>query len=61
MISLLAFMFMVGFPEKAKFLSEDDKQYIIARLAHDAGASKANKITVKKVIYALKNWMIWCQ
>ena len=52
-------------PEKARFLTKHEKEFIINRLALETGSGKgrvtnADHIGVKHVIAAFKEWKIWC-
>ena len=58
MVSIIAYFFLVGFPEDSKFLSEQDKQYIVARLKHDQGKATSNKVTFRKVVNVLMDWKV---
>jgi hypothetical protein len=51
---------MHGFPEDSKFLSDEDKAYILARLKHDAGEAISDKLTFKMVFSVFRDWQIWC-
>lgn len=55
-VSIIAYFFLIGFPEESKFLSEADKHYIVARLNHDLGKATSNKVTFKKVMKVLVDW-----
>ena len=59
-IAVIGYFFMHGFPEDANFLSEEDKEYIIARLKHDAGGATSNNLTVNMVLSVFRDWQIWC-
>ena len=58
-VSIIAYFFLIGFPEDSKFLSEDEKHYIIARLNHDIGKATSNKVTFRKVMKVLIDWKVW--
>jgi hypothetical protein len=59
-VSIIAFFFLIGFPDDSKFLSEEDKHYVVARLNHDLGAATSEKITFKRVMKVMMDWKVWC-
>lgn len=59
-VAVIGYFFMHGFPEDAIFLSKDDKEYILARLKHDAGGATSDTLTLKMVLSVFRDWQIWC-
>lgn len=55
------FFFLIpNFPEEAKWLSEDEKRYVKARLQADQGRSAAErKITLRDVGHVFKDPKVW--
>jgi hypothetical protein len=51
---------MHGFPEGSRFLSDEDKAYVLARLENDAGEAISDKLTFKTVLSVFRDWQIWC-
>ena len=55
-ISLLLFFTISDFPEEAKWLSEEEKAFVKARLYDDVGPSKRHDpLTFKVVLNVLKD------
>jgi MFS family permease len=49
-----------SFPEEAKWLAEDERAYIQARLRADSGHSGAEKkLTLKDALHVMKDYKIW--
>lgn len=59
-VAVIGYFFMHGFPENARFLSEEDKAYILARLKQDAGGATSDTLTFKMVLSVFRDWQIWC-
>lgn len=52
-------------PERAKFLTKNEKEFIINRLSLETGSGQGrvtnnDKITPRHVIAAFKEWKIYC-
>jgi len=63
-ISIIIWKLLPDSPETAGFLSKDEKEFIINRLALETGSGKgrvtnADKIKLHHVIAAFKEWKIW--
>lgn len=58
-LGLLAFTLIVDFPEKNKFLTEEQTQFIIDRINRDRGDAKPDPMTMKAVLSAASDWKIW--
>lgn len=56
--ALIAVKAMHDYPEKAKFLSEQERSVVLTRLEHDR-SSLSNDFNLKYVIHALTDWKIW--
>jgi hypothetical protein len=56
--SVAAFMIIPGFPEDAKFLTEPERAFLLARLREDRGDEK---IDMKGVpwLQILLDWKVW--
>ena len=59
-VAVIGYFFMHGFPEEATFLSEDDREYILERLRHDAGGATSDTLTTKMALSVFRDWQIWC-
>ncbi|OJD28759.1 major facilitator superfamily transporter [Diplodia corticola] len=59
-VSLIFFFLLPNFPEDAKWLSEDEKKYVKARLQADQGRSAAERqITIQDVGRVFKDPKLW--
>lgn len=57
-IALVFFFLIADFPEQSTFLSEEEKQFVNARLHQDVGNSAIDeKVTAKDIWDALKDCM----
>jgi hypothetical protein len=61
----LVWFFLPDSPEAASFLTKREKEFIINRLALETGSGRGrvtntDKISVRHVIAAFKEWKIWC-
>jgi MFS family permease len=54
-----ALFLVVDFPEKAKFLSSQDKEIIMHHIDLDRSDAHADKITFKGILHDLSDWKIW--
>lgn len=59
-VGILSFWFVYDFPDEAKFLSDQDRQRVIRRLAFDKQASATHeKYTNSALVDSLKDWKMW--
>ena len=57
LISVVAFFIISDFPEDTKWLAEEERAFVVARLLSDQGESGiGQKITWKTVTHAFKDW-----
>lgn len=61
LFGILAFFYLVDFPEskKVKFLTEDEKRHVRARLAAERGTHEEHRVTFKSAFEALCDWKVW--
>ena len=57
--AIVAWFFIVDFPQKAKFLKEEERTHAIKRLNEDRGDGDHDQITWEKVKHHLSDWKIW--
>jgi len=58
-LGLIAFIVLIDVPEQSKFLTEEQKAFVIDRVNRDRGDAVADKITVASLSKPLKDWKIW--
>lgn len=58
-VALVAWFFLVDFPQKAKFLSEDERARVVERLNKDRGDGEHDEITLQKILLHLSDWKLW--
>jgi hypothetical protein len=58
-LGLLGFALIVNFPDKAKFITEDERAIVMGRLNADRGDAEDDHITLRKVGVHLKDWKMW--
>lgn len=59
-VAVGAYFVITDFPEQAKWLTEDERAYVKARLAADQGESEAErKIAFSDILDVLKDFKIW--
>lgn len=58
--AIVSWFFLVDFPQKAKFLNEEDRLRVIERLNEDRGDGEHDDITGEKILRYLSDWRIWC-
>jgi len=58
-VSVAAYFFVYDYPATAKFLTPEEKEYVIARLKDDSDATRNEKFSWDGVIRALKDPKIW--
>ena len=56
---IVAWFFIVDFPQKAKFLHDYERERIIERLNKDRGDGEHDQITPAKVVTHLSDWKLW--
>jgi hypothetical protein len=57
--AIVAWFFIVDFPQKAKFLKEEERTQAIKRLNEDRGDGDHDQITYAKIKMHLSDWKIW--
>lgn len=57
--SLIAYFFVINYPSTAKFLTEDERAYIHARLSTDTDATRDEAFTWGNVSKAVKDPKVW--
>ena len=56
LISFILYFTISDFPEEAKWLSQEEKEFVKARLYEDVGASRRDEpLTVKSVLSVFKD------
>lgn len=61
-LAILAYFIIVDFPTspKNKFLTEEEKRFVVARLAQDRGVGDdKEKLTGSVVLHTFLDWKIW--
>lgn len=56
---MFGFILIVDFPEKSKFLTEEQKAWAVARIEADRGDAVPDKLTTKAFLRALADLKIW--
>ena len=56
---VVAWFFIVDFPQKAKFLHDYEREQIIERLNKDRGDGEHDQITPAKIFAHLSDWKLW--
>ena len=59
LISLGLYFVIADFPEEAKFLNDDERQFIIQKLESDAGNSEYEDLKWRNIVAVFKDWKIW--
>ena len=57
--AIIAWFFIVDFPQLATFLKPDEKARAVERLNKDRGDGEHDQITLEKVIKHLSDWKLW--
>jgi MFS family permease len=57
--AIVAWFFIVDFPQKAKFLKEEERTHAIKRLNEDRGDGDHDQITWEKIKLHLSDWKVW--
>jgi len=55
----MAWFFLVDFPQKAKFLEEEERVHVVERLNKDRGDGDHDQITGRKILLHLSDWKLW--
>ncbi|ANB12519.1 Tna1p [Sugiyamaella lignohabitans] len=59
-VAIIMFFFIADFPEDAKFLTDNERAFLQAKLALDSGDSyHERKYTIRDVLGCFKDWKIW--
>lgn len=58
-VSVIAFFFMVPFPEDANFLNPEEKALLLARLEQDGGSVRNDQVTPSRILKIAADWKIW--
>ena len=59
-VALGAKWFIVDWPENAKFLTDDEKKLLIARLSLDVADAKMNRLDKRAAKRIFTDWKIYC-
>ncbi len=65
LLSFVVWKVLPDSPEAAKFLTTQEKEFIINRLALETGSGQgrvtnADRIRLHHIVAAFKDWRIWC-
>ena len=59
-VAIVLFFVFPDFPEDAKWISDEERAYVKARLAAEQGRSAADRpITSRDVLNVFKDWKVW--
>lgn len=58
-VSLIAYRFVYNYPDTAKFLTENERSYLQAKLAKDSDSSREEGFNWKNVMKAVKDPKCW--
>lgn len=58
-VGLFGYVFIVDFPDRATFLTEEQRQMILTRIQRDRSDAKPDPVTLAKVGSHLCDWKIW--
>lgn len=53
-------IFTVDWPETAKFLNDEERRILIARLARDRGEAKMDRLDKRAAKRVFSDWKIYC-
>jgi MFS family permease len=56
---LVAWFFIVDFPQRATFLEEYERERVIERLNEDRGDGNHDELTAAKIWKHLSDWKVW--
>ena len=57
--AIVAWFFIVDFPQLATFLSGDERARAVERLNKDRGDGEHDQITKAKILHHLSDWKLW--
>ncbi|KAF5359980.1 hypothetical protein D9758_007596 [Tetrapyrgos nigripes] len=58
-LAIVTWFFVIEFPDKNKFLTPEQTQFILQRLQKDRGDALPDELTTRKVLHHLGDWIIW--
>ena len=61
-ICIVGFFIIIDFPAKVKpgkFLSAEEKQFVIDRINNDRGDAIEDEVTAARILYHLKDWRLY--
>ncbi|KAJ3507700.1 hypothetical protein NLJ89_g6162 [Agrocybe chaxingu] len=58
-LGILAYLYVPDFPDKSKFLTEEERKMILGRVQQDRGDSLPDKATARKVWLHLRDPIVW--
>jgi MFS family permease len=58
-LALISFWYIPDFPDKNRFLNEEETKFCLDRVEKDRGDSLPDEVTFKKVISHLSDWKMW--
>jgi len=58
-VSAIAYFLISNYPEKAKWLNDEERKYAVGRLKHDAGKAHATHFDKKHIYAALTDWKVY--
>lgn len=51
---------IVDWPEKAKFLNDEERDILVRMLRNDGGEARMDRLDMKSLKRSLLDWKIWC-
>lgn len=58
-VSFIGFFLIVPFPEKANFLTREEKELLLVRLEEDGGSVRNDDISFRRILPMITDWKIW--
>lgn len=58
-IGIMGFLFITDFPDKAHFLTEEQRNMIATRIQRDRGDAEVDKLTKALLLEYLLDWKLW--
>ncbi|TFK73949.1 MFS general substrate transporter [Pluteus cervinus] len=58
-LGALFYLFVADFPDRNRFLTEEQTQLVLARVEADRGDSIPDPLTLSKILEHLRDWTIW--
>ncbi|CAK9785899.1 unnamed protein product [Cutaneotrichosporon oleaginosum] len=58
-VGLFGYVFLVDFPDRATFLTDEQKQMILTRIQRDRSDAKPDPVTLAKIGQHLCDWKVW--